>query len=607
MGKNQLFCEQLSEEQQAAVTHGDGPLLIVAGAGSGKTRTLTHRLINIIERGVAPNTIVAITFTNKAANEIKQRLLGSLRESGISSENLPFLGTFHSYCASILRKEAKHLGRTSAFGIFDSDDSLRTIKKVLDAEGVATSSTQAKRALAVKLQRDFGKIKNELANADDFSIQTKELFVAYELSLKKQNAFDFDDLIEKTARLFQERPDILKKYQERAKYILIDEYQDTNTSQYMLVKLLSSKYRNITVVGDDQQSIYRFRGSDFRNFLNFERDWPDVKIIELGKNYRSTNTIVQAAASVIEKNMFQHKKKLWSDIEGGEAIKIIGSESAEEEAMRLTHAILSKKSEGEREIAVLYRTNAQSRAIEQTFNFNTVPYEIYGGFRFYDRKEIKDMVAALRYGVNPRDEISLERLDKAFRKAPYRELAEKLPKMTETLSPVELIGFIMKTTDYETYLQSKFKNSEERMDNIRELISFATTFETTHAFLERVSLLESHDQKQKTTSNHPVKLMTIHLAKGLEFDNVFVVGVNDGTLPHARSLRSQEDIEEERRLMYVAMTRARRSLTLSFYNVASRFLNEMPPELVEFSNSAHRLYTRYDEQFDDFEDDFYLD
>lgn len=589
MGKNQLFCENLSKAQEEAVLYGEGPLLITAGAGSGKTRTLTHRLIHIIETGVPPETVVAITFTNKAANEIKERLLGALREKGIPAHQLPFLGTFHSYGASILRKEAFLLGRTPTFGIFDSDDSLRTIQKVLTTEGVEISSAQAKKSLAMKFQKEFGRIKNEIANVERLTPQTKELFLAYEASLKNQNAFDFDDLIEKVVFLFIRHPEILEKYQARARHILVDEYQDTNTSQYLLVKFLSQKHRNLTVVGDDHQSIYRFRGSDFRNFLNFEKDWPDAKIVELGKNYRSTRTIVQAAASVIEKNTLQRKKRLWSENTDGTPIRVFASESAEEEALRIAHAVMTKRTAGEADIAILYRTNAQSRAIEQVFNFNAVPYEIFGGLRFYDRKEVRDIVAALRYGANPKDEVSLERLDKSFRKAIYRKLAEELPRAAESLSPIELIGFIIKTTDYENLLQSKFKNAEERMENIKELLSFASTFDALPNFIERISLLQSSDRPEKRSGTRPVKLMTIHLAKGLEFDNVIVVGVNEGVLPHHRSSNIHEELEEERRLMYVAMTRARKTLALSFYNLASRFLSEVPPELIEFSGPYHRL------------------
>lgn len=601
MEKKQRGTENLSNAQRTAVEYGPGPMLITAGAGSGKTRTLTHRLIHLIETGIAPDTIVAITFTNKAAGEIKHRLRPTLEELHIPEDKMPFLGTFHSYGARILRREARAFGRTERFVIFDADDSLQVIKKVIDAANVRFSSPHAKRSLALKLQKEFSRIKNELNYSDSLPKDTKELFQAYEELLRSQNAFDFDDLIEKPVRLFERHPEALARYQENARYILVDEYQDINTSQYALVKLLSKRHRNLNVVGDDQQSIYRFRGSDFRNFLNFERDWPDAKIIELGENYRSTGNIVRAAASVIDHNTIQRQKKLWTENEEGGSIQIIGADSAEEEAVRITHAILSLKSEDLHDIAVLYRTNAQSRALEQAFNLNTVSYEIFGGLRFYDRKEIRDIVAAVRYSFNPLDTISLERLDKSFRKATYRRLAEELPAHGAKLSPLELIGYILKTTDYETMLKSKFQNAEERMENVRELISFAGSFETTDAFLERILLLQSNDRPEKTSGARPIKMMTVHLAKGLEFDNIFLVGVNEGTMPHHRSLYLKDELEEERRLMYVAMTRARKALTISFYGTASRFLNEIPPELIEFTGPSHRLIG------DIYDDDLYLE
>ncbi len=562
----------LNPRQLEAVRHGEGPMLIVAGAGSGKTRTLTQRLAHLIKTGILPRKVVAITFTNKAAGEMRSRI--SLPAAHLSP---PFIGTFHSFGASILRKEAKSLGRAGNFVIFDSDDSLKVIKRVL------LSLNLPQRYSPPKIRYEISKIKNNLLDPSGLDNWLAQSFSEYERDLRRQNAFDFDDLIQKVVELFQADPAILAKHQSRFDYILVDEYQDINLAQYALVKLLGQRHRNLNVVGDDQQSIYGFRWSDFTNFLNFEKDWPEAKIVELGENYRSTKNIVSAAAAVIGNNKFQRPKNLWTENDAGHPIKVIGSESAEEEAEAITDNILKSPL---KEFAILYRTNAQSRALEQALSFNSIPYEVFGGLKFYERKEIKDLLAGLRYALNPRDELSRERLEKTFRKAPARELVQNLPPLAEKLSLLELIGFFLKTTSYFEFLAAKFENAEDRTQNVTELINFASTFKTLPDFLERVSLLQPLDETALSSDISPgkkVKLMTIHLAKGLEFDSVYVVGVSEGLIPHERSLYSEAELEEERRLMYVAMTRARQNLTLSFYGLASRFLHEIPPELIDYS------------------------
>lgn len=566
----------LNPKQKEAVSHGNGPLLISAGAGSGKTRTLTQRLVKLIENGVPPEKIVAITFTNKAADEIKTRV----RETADNLNILPFLGTFHSFGAKILKDEIKLTGRAKNFVIYDNDDSLRVIKKTL-----SDLSLSAEKFPPPKMQKKISFIKDELILPDDIEEPIKTIFEGYENRLKAQNAFDFDDLIEKVIKIFQKNQDVLETYQNRFEHILVDEFQDINTSQYALVRLLAKKHRNLNVVGDDNQSIYRFRGADFRNFLNFENDWPEAKIVHLGENYRSTQNIVRAAAEVIKNNKLQRPKKLWTSNDEGDLIKVIAAEGAEDEAIKIVNEILSFGESGP--TAVLYRTNAQSRAIEQVLNFNSIPYEIFGGLKFYDRKEIKDVVAGLRYGFNPKDEISLERMNKTFRRNEFKTLKEKLPEAAESLSPVELIGFFMKTTNYETYLGAKYDNSEERMENIIELINFASNFQTLEEFIEKLSLLEATDSVKSTAGLAAIRLMTIHLSKGLEFNNVYLAGVSEGTLPHERSLIANDDIEEERRLIYVAMTRARKKLVISFYGFASRFLYEIPPELINFDGARN--------------------
>ncbi len=564
----------LSPVQREAVEHGEGPLLIGAGAGSGKTRTLTQRVIHLIRQGIPPERIIAITFTNKAADEIKRRIYAELPKDKVGQ--LPFLGTFHSFGARILREEARMLGRTARFTIFDNNDSLRIIKKVL-----TRLNMNALRHTASKTEHMISRTKSELINLDELNEEDRAIFTAYEAELKANNAFDFDDLIEKPVRLFQTNPKILERHRERYSYILVDEFQDVNRTEYILVKFLAANHRNLNVVGDDQQSIYRFRGADFRNFLDFEKDWPETKVVNLGENYRSSGAIVRASYGVIKNNKFQRPKKLWTSNEEGALIRIIATDDAEDEAERVV-AEISSSHPASREIAVLYRTNAQSRALEGALSLAGIPYEIFGGLKFYDRKEVKDIVSAVRYAMNPKDFVSLERLQKTFRKSVAKELEDKLPRMGDELELLELIGYFMKITDYPTYLNNKFDNVEDRLENVKELLNFAGTFSDASEFLERVTLLQDADRPAKNISGRGVKLMTMHMAKGLEFDKVFIVGATEGIIPHQRSLSTPEEIEEERRLMYVAMTRARQELVISFYGMASRFLYEIPPELVEF-------------------------
>lgn len=580
----------LSDSQKEAVLHGEGPLLVTAGAGSGKTRTLTERVIHLINSGVSPERIVAITFTNKAADEMRYRITKGV--AGIKKKGSPYIGTFHAFCARILRKEAKAVGRDYNFAIFDDDDSLRVVKKAIVSLGLSDN----KKTSPAMFLKEISDAKVELITPDSLQSPLKEVFEDYELRLQEQNALDFDDLITKVVELFSLYPQKLKKYQGEWDYILVDEYQDINRAQYMLIKLLSREHKNINVVGDDQQSIYAFRGANIKTFLDFERDWPGAKIVHLGENYRSTANIVDAAARVIENNRLQIRKKLWTQNPGGSPIYVFGTYSPEGEADFIVSEIVGK---GMRESAILYRTNAQSRALEQSLNLNSIPYEMYGGVKFYDRKEIKDILAPLKYALNPKDQISKERMSKTFLKKVGDKLTVELPEMAQSLGLMELIGYILKTTDYFQYLIKKFDNAEERTENVRELISFASEFNSLGEFMERVSLLNANDSINRLgEKDAPVKLMTIHLAKGLEFDDVYIAGVDDGVLPHHRSFFKEEDIEEERRLMYVAMTRAKENLTLSFHSIASRFLYEMPPELIKFKKAGG---------FADEEETIYLD
>lgn len=602
--------ENLNQKQKEAVNHGKGPLLIAAGAGSGKTRTLVSRLCYLLKNGANPQNILAITFTNKAANEMKKRITSSTNTKSTTNERIhkfekgslfadgPFIGTFHSFGVKILKNESLYFKRTKNFTIFDDEDSLALVKKIIKEKNLSKEQFNPYVILS-----KISYVKNELLNIEELieeNPNNKNLafFKIYEKELEKNNAFDFDDLIEKPVRLFLNDPQKLKRYQDRLEYILIDEYQDINTAQYVLVKLLAQKHKNLFVIGDDAQSIYGFRGSDFRNFLNFESDWPEAKIVKLEENYRSSANIINASSSLIKNNIMQKPKDLWTKNEPGELIEIIAFENAEEEGWGISEIVLEliRKGETPEEIAVLYRTNAQSRAIEQAFIQNSISYEIFGGLKFFARKEIKDLVAGLRYAFNPNDLISLERIEKNFSKAKSKFLAESLPQMSEKLSLVELINFFIENTNYLEYLENNFKNHQERLENVKELINFAASYQNPLEFLENISLMSSSDGKPKMLKN-AVKLMTVHMAKGLEFNNVFVVGCNEKLLPHKQSLIKPEELEEERRLMYVAMTRARNKLHLSFWDFPSRFLSELPPELIKFKKASG--YGFKDAEWDD--------
>ena len=571
----------LNPNQQAAVNHGEGPLLITAGAGSGKTRTLTERIVHLLDSGVPGEKIVAITFTNKAAEEIRDRVLSKLKSRPDLA--LPFLGTFHSFGAKLLRRGKSVFGRKTPFTIFDEDDSVRLIKKI-----IKDLNLPVKKYPAAQLKRTISRTKDELADPDDLDPDFKPIFEMYESELERQNAFDFDDLIEKAVRFLKSDRSLLEDHHEAFTHFLVDEFQDVNTGQYTLVKLLASASRNLSVVGDDNQSIFRFRGADFRNFLNFERDWPEAKIVNLGENYRSTQTIVKTAGALIKNNKFQRPKEIWTNNEPGEPIKIIPAADPNEEAELVIDDLLNRGLALEA-TAVLYRTNAQSRALEQVLNFQSLPYRIYGGLKFYERKEIKDIVAALRAALNPREEVSLERLKKTFRRETFNRVREKLAEASQDQAPSVLINRFLEAADYKNHLKDKFDNYEDRLENINELVSFASNFASLEEFVERLSLLQATDALGKTGSGG-LKLMTIHLAKGLEFENVYLVGLTEGLLPHERSLGQKEELEEERRLAYVAMTRAKKRLTLSFFATPSRFLGELPEKLLELHRGPQRRF-----------------
>ena len=600
---NPLY-QSLNKKQLQAVENLEGPILIVAGAGSGKTRTLTSRLAAILASGVEPESIVAITFTNKAAEEMRNRV------DKLRGLNNLFIGTFHSLGARILKNEAKFVGRTPNFSIFDGDDSLRLIKTIV--KNLNFSEYEKKKETnPLFLRKEFSRIKSELSDPENEDDTVKFFFKEYETALRENNAFDFDDLIVKPVEIFQNHPDILEKYQKKFRYILVDEFQDTNTAQYIFIKLLADSHKNLSVVGDDQQSIYKFRGSNFRIFLNFEKDWPKTKTVFLEQNYRSTGNIIKAASSLIAKNKFQKHKNLWTENDDGNLVKAIEHHDEDGEAEWVAGQIVLKfqslkvdDSDNLNTVAILYRTNAQSRAVESALIERGIAYKIFGGVKFYERKEIKDIVAVLRWAFNQSDTVSFERIKSAFLKKPFLEIQDKAPAMFEKLPPAEFISYILEITDYSNQLKKHYDNFRERIENINELIYYASEFNNLQDFLGKISLFQSSDAMKKSQtlnlkSQNIINLMTIHLAKGLEFDAVFIVGCNEGLLPHQMSYHNDEEIEEERRLMYVAMTRAKKELFLNFYNLPSRFLYEIASETVEFMSNKRDNFETLSDFLDD--------
>ncbi len=591
-----FFTMDLSRTQQEAVAHTGGPLLIVAGAGSGKTRTLTSRVIALITDGVPPEHILAITFTNKAAHEMRDRITPHIleykkqphrtagRSGGARNSGEPFIGTFHALGARILRRTGGNLGRTAGFSIFDKNDSLRVVRGVIKTMGIQNKIPKQYGPLF--FAKKISLLKNNIqAPAREASSDNRadtlvpDIFDAYERALTDNNAFDFDDLIEKPVRILSENKSLLTFYRNIFRHIFVDEYQDINTAQYLLVTLLAKEHQNISVVGDDAQAIYSFRGADFRNFLNFEKDWPNSKTIILEENYRSTAHIINAASALMRNNTVQKQKTLWTHNAEGEPIRIMETEDEEDEARVIVALIRGLISDGVRDIAILYRTNAQSRPLEQEMIFKNIPYHIFGGLKFYERMEVRDIISALTIAHNPSDSLCRERIEKRLPKYRRGDILEHLPSMS-SLSPTDIITNFINATQYGDYLRQHYANYEERIENIAELASFAETFSSLGEFLERVSLLDSSVPSKTRgglSNNAPVvNLATIHLAKGLEFNSVFVSGCTEGTLPHRNALISKHEIEEERRLMYVAMTRAKERLFLSFYDTPSRFLTEIP-------------------------------
>lgn len=654
----------LNSPQKEAVTTVEGPVMVIAGAGSGKTKALTHRIAYMIQEGINPFSIMALTFTNKAAKEMKDRIMKLVDPH--AARNV-WMGTFHSIFARILRIEAQHLGFTPDFTIYDSDDSKQLINTILKEKELDTKAYPAKYIL-----HRISMAKSALYTPEDycnnFEIQQQdlrankpligEIFKSYNNRLQRANAMDFDDILFYTNVLLRDFPEILYKYQQRFEYILVDEYQDTNYAQYLIIRRIAAMRENICVVGDDAQSIYGFRGANIQNILNFKNDYPEQKLIRLEQNYRSTKTIVNAANSVIDHNKDQIKKKVWSDKEEGELITILRATSDNEEGILVANSIFGYKMSQQlnnKDFAILYRTNSQSRSLEEALRKKNIPYKIYGGLSFYDRKEVKDLLAYFRVVINPHDEQALLRIinypARGIGKTTIERLmvvaderqkgiwdviaseTEPMPNDFNSGTVTKLRNFATMIRSFQTLLdkQSAIELAKHicntvgiikvlkeddtpegvaRVQNIEELLNAIMEFSdkqvdevtgeqntvTLNKFMEDVALLTDQDKKDDEDDDY-VTLMTIHSAKGLEFPYVYIVGLEENLFPGIQSLSTREDLEEERRLFYVALTRAETKLVLSHaesryrwgnltLSEPSRFIEEIDPSLIERTKKA---------------------
>lgn len=622
--------EYLNDRQKEAVLYGDGPLLILAGAGSGKTSVLTKRVAYLIkERNVSPKNIVAITFTNKAAKEMKERIIKEVGKEGYDIQ----ISTFHSFGLRIIKENYEKIGYEKNFTIIDSDDSLTVVKKILKEMGIDPTRFNPK-----FIKNQISSCKNEMVTPekyknlvnDELSDITYKVYKKYIDTLLRNNSLDFDDLLIKPIELFNKYKEVLENYQELFKYVFIDEYQDTNEAQYILSKMISAKYKNICVVGDDAQSIYSWRGANFKNILNFEKDYKNAKVILLEQNYRSTKTILNAANSVIKNNINKKDKNLWTDNSLGEKIKYVRTNDEKDEASYVTREIRNLVNNGVSldDIAVLYRTNAQSRTIEEGFLNSNIPYKIVGAFAFYSRKEIKDLLAYLKLIYNTKDDVSLMRIINypkrkigaktienlsmdavlngtsmfdvisSGKELEFKKLILEMKEKSEVLSLTETIDMVLDKSGIKSELESEHTlEADIRLENLNEFKSITKTFEeesgiaSLEDFLNEVSLV-SDVNDQKNDNSPKVTLMTIHAVKGLEYKYVFVIGMEENIFPHVNSCEEDGGIEEERRLCYVAITRAKEKLYLvnalrrmlygkTSVNMPSRFINEIDKDLID--------------------------
>lgn len=633
--------EQLNDMQKKAVTCTEGPLLVLAGAGSGKTKVLTTRIAYLInEKNVDPSSILAITFTNKAAKEMKDRVIKLIGNIGYSMK----ISTFHSFGLSILKEHCDLLGYSKNFTIIDSDDSMTLIKKIVKDLNLDSKIFNPK-----MIRNKISGAKNELMDPaeyvrfanTDMEEKIVSVYERYQKRLKLNNSFDFDDLLMLPIKLLKENPDVLKQYQEKFKYVMVDEYQDTNQAQYILTKMMSAKYKNICVVGDNDQSIYMFRGANYRNILNFEKDYKNTSVILLEENYRSTKNILDVANSIIKNNKSRKDKTLWTNNDDGLKIKYHRSSNEKDESFYVVGEIKKLLNNGVplSEIAVLYRANAQSRNIEEVLLRDNIPYKVVGAFYFYNRKEIKDLIAYLKLIYNHNDDNSLTRIinvpkrgiglkaienlntkamleEKSLydslstqKELDFKRLIDDLSKKSETMSLTELVDCILNDSKMKEELElEKTIESEVRLENLEEFKSITKSFEESKGivslgeFLEEISLVSDVEEYKNNTN--VVTLMTIHSAKGLEFDNVFLIGMEEGLFPHANCLNDAEELEEERRLCYVAVTRARKRLWLvnarsrmlygkESYNMQSRFIDEIDKENLDIdSDTEEKTFDR---------------
>ncbi|MHC4307259.1 MAG: ATP-dependent helicase, partial [Planctomycetota bacterium] len=629
--------DNVTESQKEAITHIDGPLLVIAGAGSGKTRVITRRVGYLVEQGIDPANILSITFTNKAANEMKERLGEFLDLRGM------WISTFHAMCSRILRNEIELLDFTKNFSIYDSGDQIKCIKDAMNELKLDTTNWRPSVVAA-----SISNAKNELLSADEFAEYksgyyndvVSKVYTKYQKYLEANNALDFDDLLFKVVHLFKSFPEVLEKYQDKFRYILIDEYQDTNHAQYAITQLLAQRYENICATGDPDQSIYGWRGANIRNILNFEKDYPDTKTVRLEQNYRSTKNILHVASEIINNNLSRKPKSLWTENSEGSRVRIVHCEDENVESKEIAANISEfiKNGNTHSDIAVFYRTNAQSRVLETCMLREGIPYSIVGNVAFFKRKEIKDVLSYLKLCANPDDDLSFERIinvpARGIGATTIRRLGEWAAlndtNMLETISRVQEIqeikgksskavkGFqdiiselrklptypvmefvkeVIEKIGYADYLVLSYEgDSEERLENIEELVNAASEYDASNpdgslqGFLEEVSLIADIDKWDDTADT--VTLMTLHAAKGLEFPVVFMAGLEEGLLPHSQSKDSDDDVEEERRLCYVGITRAQKDLFLIYTRyrskygqrsacVPSRFLSEIPVGSVE--------------------------
>ena len=651
----------LNERQLEGVYQADGPVLLLAGAGSGKTRVLTHRIVYLIEeQNVDPWSIMAITFTNKAAGEMRERVDKLV---GYGSESI-WVATFHSTCVRILRRYIDRLGYDNNFTIYDTDDSKSVMKEICKRLQIDTKMLKERTILAA-----ISSAKNENISATEYALQTvgdyqkqriSRAYIEYQEALRKNNALDFDDLLVKTVELFKTCPDVLQAYQKRFRYIMVDEYQDTNRVQFELIRLLADAHHNLCVVGDDDQSIYKFRGANIRNILDFEKVYPEATVIKLEQNYRSTQNILDAANAVIANNRGRKEKKLWTEQDGGSLIHVRQFDTAYEEAEYIADDIIHKKRGNEleyKECAVLYRTNAQSRLLEERFVVEGIPYQLVGGVNFYARKEIKDLLAYLKTIDNGRDDLAVKRIinipkrgigattiqkvqdyadahgmsfydalcvadridtigRSAVKLTPFVNMIQVFRTKAKEYSLSDLMRDILDTTGYVQELEaSDEEDAKDRLGNIDELISKIVAYEDSHdepslsEFLEEVALVADIDGVSE--DDNKVLLMTLHSAKGLEFENVYLAGMEEGLFPSYMTITSDDpmEVEEERRLAYVGITRAKKDLPLTCarqrmirgetqYNDVSRFVREIPVELLDNRPLGRKRYQ------DDYEDDY---